>query len=311
MSFNPSQLQEFWLLLPLVVPVLWGGCCFLVSCMGWRWFSRKYSVRVRPSGMVHRVPTVKFEFVGTYRNSVRVIFVPEGIYFSAPWLYRLFHAPFLLPWRSVGRIRKKAGFRQRGRGLIVEVEDEEGPIRLWLSKEMEEEFFKHYRPNTPAPTARRAFPLGRAHAKGRGQAQANCEEANEGEQANAGAGSAANVHTRADVNANANAMASPFTIVGMGLPVPGSSGTAAPVQPQELMGAPVDAQTPVAVAAAIPSPVAAHVPVATAAPTAIRSVFVPISESGPVPVSTPAPVPTLATFTAAMAGATMMADPRS
>ena len=88
---------------------------------------------------------------------MRVIFVKEGIYFCAPFFIRAFHPPFVLPWERVRRIKKKGGFVP-SRQLMAEVEDAEGPLRLWFSKTMEEDFFRYYRPLLTPPTARRAFP---------------------------------------------------------------------------------------------------------------------------------------------------------
>lgn len=160
MPLPALYLFDLWPFFPLILIGLWLVGCFLISCMGWLWFARKFPTRVRPTGTVHRVPWVKFEFIGSYRKSVRVVLAPEGIYFSAPLLFRVFHAPFLLPWRSVRRVRKKGakGGPKSEKRLIIEVEDAEGPIRLWLSKAMEEDFFKYYQPTVAPPTARRAFP---------------------------------------------------------------------------------------------------------------------------------------------------------
>ncbi|QIF05484.1 hypothetical protein [Roseimicrobium sp. ORNL1] len=159
MSFSALRIQEAWFLFPLIVVGIWLGACLLVSCAGWRSFARKCRARTQPVGEVHRAVRVRLGFMGWYRNSVRVVFAEEGIHFSASWVHRAFHAPFLLSWKSVRRLRKK-GCPLRGNRFIVEVEDAQGRLRLWLSKEMEDDFFRHYRPEHPTPQARRAFPRG-------------------------------------------------------------------------------------------------------------------------------------------------------
>jgi hypothetical protein len=99
---------------------------------------------------------VKFEFLGWYRNLVWIVVAQEGIYFHPPILVRLFHPPFLLPWTSVRRVKKKGGFVPN-RNLIVDIEDAEGPIRLCLPKGAQEDFFKYYKPMLQPP-ARKAYP---------------------------------------------------------------------------------------------------------------------------------------------------------
>lgn len=321
------------MLFPLIVAGLWLGGCFLISCMGWLWFARKYRVQAKAQlvGKVHLVPTVKFEFIGSYRNSVRVVFTKEGIHFSAPFLFRVFHAPFLLPWKSVRRIRKKAGFRQRGKRLIVEVEDEEGPIRLMLSKEMEEDFLKYYWPQKPKPIARRAFPKDQAQENPQEESAGaiviasatagGAENASASANTNPGAGIGAEVNTNASAPGAPGAYPSPFTIAGMDRqPGGGSRGAEAPVQGGTPVHAKATAGAPVPITAAVPAPAGAG----------FVSVFVPISDPAPVPTLAPAPapapvatvsfyvpktvsvpVPTLATITAAVAATPMMAEPRS
>ncbi|QIE99970.1 hypothetical protein G5S37_29630 [Roseimicrobium sp. ORNL1] len=312
------------MLFPLIVVGFWLGGCFLISCMGWRWFARKYPTgdrgRMQPEGTVHLVPSVKFEFVGSYRNSVRAVITKEGIYFSVPFMLRVFHAPFLLPWTSVRRIRKKAGFKQRGKRLIVEVEDEEGPIRLLLSKEMEEDFLKYYWPQKPKPIARRAFPKDQPQENPEGESVGAtvgvAESANENENKNANPG--AGIDAEVEVNTIPATYPSLFTIVGMGMQAGGSSGAKAP---PVSVGAPVPVSAPVSVGAPVYAKVNVSAPIPAAAPP-------PMPVPAPVPAPAPAPEPTvsfyvpktvpvtvpmLATITAtvAAASATLMAEPRS
>ncbi|MEZ0274820.1 MAG: hypothetical protein ACAH88_07930 [Roseimicrobium sp.] len=157
MTLPTPQLRDLWLLVPFVLLNVWVGGCFLISCMGWLWFGRKYPAGDWPTGKVHRVPSVKFEFFGSYRNMVRVVFAEEGIYFFAPFFLRPFHAPFLLPWESVRRVKKKGGFTPAKR-VVVEVEDAEGPIRLWFPSAAEQDLLRYYRAGKQMLPARRAFP---------------------------------------------------------------------------------------------------------------------------------------------------------
>jgi hypothetical protein len=277
--------------------------------------------KVQPVGKVHLVPSVKFEFIGSYRNSVRAVITKEGIFFSAPFLFRVFHAPFLLPWTCVRRLRKKAGFKQRGKRLIVEVEDEEGPIRLLLSKEMEEDFLKHYWPQKPKPIARRAFPRGSA--QGLDQPEEDTEEETEtvGTSASATATATAGVAEHANATANASpgagigiaaevptipgAYPSVFTIVGMGMQAGGSSGAEAPPVP---VGAPVYAKAPVAA----PAPAVAPPPMPMPMPAPAPALAPEPTVSFYVPRTVSVKVPALATFTATIAAAaTMIAEPRA
>jgi len=151
------MLQDLRVFFPLTLLGAWLGGCLLLSCMGWLWFGRKYRAKVRPAGKAHRVPWVKFELFGWYRNLVWMVFAPEGIYFHPPIVVRLFHPPFLLPWTSVRRVKKKGGFVPN-RNLLVDIEDAEGPIRLCLSKAAQEDFFKYYKPMLQVAPAKKAYP---------------------------------------------------------------------------------------------------------------------------------------------------------
>jgi hypothetical protein len=165
MSLPDLHRQDLWLIVPFILLNVWVGGCFLFSCMGWLWFGRKYPAGDWPAGNVHHVPSVRFEFLGWYRNMVRVVFAEEGIYFCVPFYMRPFHAPFLLPWESVRRIKKKGGFIP-GKRIIVEVEDAEGPMRLSFPKTAEQDLMRYYRAGKPVPQARRAFPRGLSEGEG-------------------------------------------------------------------------------------------------------------------------------------------------
>ena len=112
--------------------VLWLGVCFGVAGSGWSKFARRYATTVVPAGryFVARSARVGGLF-GSYRNVVRVVFLPEGMHLSVMFLFRAGHRPMLLPWSSVARAESKSAFLSRR--FELELQDEAGRIRLWLS----------------------------------------------------------------------------------------------------------------------------------------------------------------------------------
>lgn len=110
---------------------LWTLVVFLISRFGWRRFAMAYPAGARPQGEVFSSRFAQFgRLAGRYRNVVQVIPTDEGLYFSVMRLFRPFHPPFLLPWKSIEHVEAcRLPFFQ---GIQIVVRDEAGTIRMLL-----------------------------------------------------------------------------------------------------------------------------------------------------------------------------------
>jgi hypothetical protein len=123
---------------------MWILISFTVSRMGWRSFSSRYPAPFRPPGLAYASPFSRFGSIfASYRDVVRVIVTDTGIYFYPMFLFRPFHRPFLLPWTSVRRIEKKAGFFRQGYRL--DIEDAAGEIHVLLPTKAEADLFRFHK----------------------------------------------------------------------------------------------------------------------------------------------------------------------
>jgi hypothetical protein len=118
---------------------LWLGVCFGVAGSGWNAFARRYATTVVPPAK-SRYFTARSARLGglfsSYRNVVRVVFLPAGIHFSVMFLFRAGHPPFMMPWAGVVRAEYKSSFLAKR--FELEIQEPAGRIRLWLSPAAEE-----------------------------------------------------------------------------------------------------------------------------------------------------------------------------
>jgi len=130
---NPQQSAPF---LPLVFVGIWIAAEFFISLLGWHWFAVRYPTQARPLGTAYASPSTRFwVFLAGYRNVVRVILTEEGIYFYVFFLFRPFHAPFLVPWESVASVEKTTRFFWPC--YQIEIADPAGKIHVILPKKIE------------------------------------------------------------------------------------------------------------------------------------------------------------------------------
>lgn len=91
-------------------PALW---CFVVWLMslvsGWQRMARHFAAGARqPAGKAFRHVTARIGWVH-YKHVLEVHVGQAGVFLSLPWLFRIGHAPLLLPWsalRHLGRRRQ-------------------------------------------------------------------------------------------------------------------------------------------------------------------------------------------------------------
>jgi hypothetical protein len=132
---------DFWPIFPFFFVGMWLIVSFVISHLGWRSFSRRYSSQVRPAGIAYNSPSSWFGILGHYHNVVRVVFTDTGVYFYVMFLFRAFHPPFLVPWESVKRVEKKDGFF--GSYYWLEIANDAGRVRLRLPGRIEHDLLRY------------------------------------------------------------------------------------------------------------------------------------------------------------------------
>jgi hypothetical protein len=81
---------------------LWSLVCVALAGSGWRQFAMRYPTQARASEPSFLARRASFgSLFASYRNIVRLSFLPDGILFGVMFPFRLGHRPFLLPWSSV------------------------------------------------------------------------------------------------------------------------------------------------------------------------------------------------------------------
>ena len=87
----------------------------------------------------------------SHRGMVWVVLNAEGVHFSAMFLIRVFHSPFLVRWNSVNGFEKRRSlFREY---ILLKIRDEAGEIDVGLPIKAEKELLKYYKPATAAGVA--------------------------------------------------------------------------------------------------------------------------------------------------------------
>jgi len=123
----------------------WLSVVYFFSRFGWRAFAARHPASHRPVGRAYWVPNLNFGVSGAfYKYGVRLIFSPSGVYFRPLFLFRMFHAPFVVPWSSVKRAEKVNVFLQPR--YHIEIDDIAGEIRLEVPIEAEQDLMAFYKP---------------------------------------------------------------------------------------------------------------------------------------------------------------------
>jgi hypothetical protein len=138
------QSQDLWLIFPFFFVGMWLVVSASISRDGWRSFAERYPASNRPAGQSYVSPRTRFAgFYARYGNVVRVIFTDDGVYFSVLFLFRAFHSPFLVPWRSVARVERERGFF--GDRYRLDIEDAAGEIHVILPLSIEHDLSRFKR----------------------------------------------------------------------------------------------------------------------------------------------------------------------
>ena len=120
---------------PLILVSVWFGLIVFFSWVsGWRDWARKYPGTTKPTGIVF---TCRHAMLGgvSYKNGVRVVFIPEGIYLFTNF-FLPFHPPLLLPWDKVTGIVKNKFLWLTRDELKIYIMDNE--MSLGLSQQAKE-----------------------------------------------------------------------------------------------------------------------------------------------------------------------------
>jgi hypothetical protein len=109
----------------------WTSVCFLISRLGWAPFARSYASSVTPSGPAFSASHASFGHgFDSYRNVLRVSFMPQGIHVRTIFPFQIGHRPMLLPWQGlVSAEVKRTLFGQR---LLIKVRGETGFLNMTL-----------------------------------------------------------------------------------------------------------------------------------------------------------------------------------
>ena len=109
----------------------WALVCFVISRLGWAPFARSYASVVKPSGPAFMASQASFGHgFDSYRNVLRVSFMPEGIHVRAIFPFQLGHRPLLLPWQGLESAElERTLFGQR---LLIKVRGETGRLSMTL-----------------------------------------------------------------------------------------------------------------------------------------------------------------------------------
>lgn len=110
----------------------WFVVGFVISRLGWSSFATAHGDASRPPGPAYTSPHTQFgDWRASYNNVVRVVPCERGLWICVMFLFRAFHPPFLLPWRSVVRVQRLSGWFIRGYRVHVE-DDSAGTIKIHL-----------------------------------------------------------------------------------------------------------------------------------------------------------------------------------
>jgi len=141
---QPVKPESLWLLFPIAFVGMWLLVGFFLSRMGWSGFALKYGVPAPPIGERFACPNARIgNLMASYRNVMYVSFSDAGIYVSALFLFRAFHAPILVPWsKVVGVTTKKRFWMVRNE---LEIRDDAGSIRIQLTEKALHEYERYHR----------------------------------------------------------------------------------------------------------------------------------------------------------------------
>lgn len=120
---------------PAAVLIIFIGVSVLVgsvvATLGWSRHAKRYGTLLALGEPRCTAYNVRFTVRPmAYNNVVQVSFLPEGLRFSMPALFRSGHAPFLLPYASVRELHRKSGWLREHLEAVLETD--EGEIRLRL-----------------------------------------------------------------------------------------------------------------------------------------------------------------------------------
>jgi len=101
---STSQFNPLWLLpiFPAFFIILWCSISFLISRLsGWSTLSNRFSSALPFSGQTWNWQSARMRLGTNYGSSLIVGADPSGIFLATIFLFRIGHAPLLLPWHEV------------------------------------------------------------------------------------------------------------------------------------------------------------------------------------------------------------------
>ena len=102
-------MNNFFNFFPFLFIGSWVLISFIISKMGWSNLVSKYKFDNNFIGNNIGMISASINNA-SYRNSIILKYNNEGIYFKTLFLFRLFHAPFFIPWEEIKNIKNKQFF---------------------------------------------------------------------------------------------------------------------------------------------------------------------------------------------------------
>ena len=115
---------------------LWVAVSFGLSRSGWHALALQYPASFDPDGKRYTVRHAAFGApLAGYNNAIKAVFLQEGVYLCAVFVFRAFHAPMLVPWSAVRRVSEKR--RWFGSYYVLTIEGRGRRLELYLGRKVE------------------------------------------------------------------------------------------------------------------------------------------------------------------------------
>lgn len=92
----------------VIIPASWLAIIYgMARLSGWLELARLYPGPDRIAGEVHRFASARFRMFVGYNRNLTITLSPEGLHIRPMILFRLRHAPLLIPWTAVTELERK------------------------------------------------------------------------------------------------------------------------------------------------------------------------------------------------------------
>ncbi len=117
----------------IVFPLFWSAIVVLISRLsGWADLARQYPADGPVAGEVFRWCSARIRFLSSYSNCLTVTVSPDGIHIQPVILFRMGHAPLLLPWDAITALDRNSSWLIASARLQITDKDARDPTTLVL-----------------------------------------------------------------------------------------------------------------------------------------------------------------------------------